>query len=80
MSDDIDKSLLRRYEISQKLGKGAYGIVWKAIDKKTKEQLATAKLFHWNGPNKPWGGKKKRRPHPELFEPYMGKGEACDPG
>ena len=26
-----------RYEIVQKLGRGAYGIVWKAIDKKTRE-------------------------------------------
>ena len=28
-----------RYEIVQKLGRGAYGIVWKAIDKKTREAL-----------------------------------------
>ena len=30
---------LVRYEIVQKLGRGAYGIVWKAIDKKTREAL-----------------------------------------
>jgi len=31
--------VLVRYEIVQKLGRGAYGIVWKAIDKKTREAL-----------------------------------------
>jgi mitogen-activated protein kinase 15 len=34
MSDEIDRHVLRRYETVQKLGKGAYGIVWKANDKK----------------------------------------------
>lgn len=51
MSEEIDRHVLRkcprarscskiglgRYEIVQKLGRGAYGIVWKAIDKKTRE-------------------------------------------
>eukprot|EP01012_Entosiphon_sulcatum_P049420 TRINITY_DN6802_c0_g1_i1.p1 TRINITY_DN6802_c0_g1~~TRINITY_DN6802_c0_g1_i1.p1 ORF type:complete len:380 (+),score=93.38 TRINITY_DN6802_c0_g1_i1:121-1260(+) len=45
MSEDIDKHVLRKYEILQKLGKGAYGIVWKAIDKKTKETVALKKIF-----------------------------------
>jgi len=36
MSEEIDKHVLRKYEVAQKLGKGAYGIVWKAHDKKTK--------------------------------------------
>ncbi|GAM18277.1 hypothetical protein SAMD00019534_014520 [Acytostelium subglobosum LB1] len=44
-SEDIDKHVLRKYEVSQKLGKGAYGIVWKAIDKKTKETVALKKIF-----------------------------------
>jgi len=43
--DEIDKHVLRKYEIVQKLGKGAYGIVWKAIDKKTKETVALKKIF-----------------------------------
>ncbi len=49
---------------------------------KTAGQLRDAKLLHWNGPNKPWasGKKKRRRPHLELFEPYQGKGDKCDPG
>jgi len=44
-SEDIDKHVLRKYEVSQKLGKGAYGIVWKSIDKKTKETVALKKIF-----------------------------------
>eukprot|EP01132_Coremiostelium_polycephalum_P004746 gene4746-5923_t len=44
-SEDIDKHILRKYEVLQKLGKGAYGIVWKATDKKTKETVALKKIF-----------------------------------
>ena len=39
MSEEIDKHVMRKYEVAQKLGKGAYGIVWKATDKKTKETV-----------------------------------------
>ena len=45
MSEEIDKHVLRKYEVAQKLGKGAYGIVWKAHDKKTKEVVALKKIF-----------------------------------
>lgn len=45
MSEEIDKHVLRRYEVAQKLGKGAYGIVWKAHDKKSKEVVALKKIF-----------------------------------
>mmetsp|Transcript_47212 Transcript_47212/g.112482 ORF Transcript_47212/g.112482 Transcript_47212/m.112482 type:complete len:356 (+) Transcript_47212:159-1226(+) len=45
MSEEIDKHVLRKYEIVSKLGKGAYGIVWKAIDKKTREVVALKKVF-----------------------------------
>jgi hypothetical protein len=41
----IEKHVLRRYEICQKLGKGAYGIVWKAVDKKTRQVVALKKCF-----------------------------------
>ena len=34
MTDKIEPHILRKFEIIQKIGKGAYGIVWKAIDKK----------------------------------------------
>ena len=45
MSDEVDRHVLRKYDIQQKLGKGAYGIVWRAIDKKTKEVVALKKIF-----------------------------------
>lgn len=36
MSEEIESHIARKFEIISKLGKGAYGIVWKAIDKKLK--------------------------------------------
>ena len=41
----MDKHVLRKYEIQQKLGKGAYAVVFKAIDKKTKNVVALKKIF-----------------------------------
>jgi mitogen-activated protein kinase 15 len=37
--------VLQRYELQQKVGKGAYGVVWKAIDKTTKQPVALKKIF-----------------------------------
>jgi len=45
MCEEIDRHVLRKYEIVQKLGKGAYGIVWRAHDRKTKEVVALKKIF-----------------------------------
>ena len=45
MTEEIEAHVLKKYEILQKLGKGAYGIVWKAIDKLTKEIVALKKNF-----------------------------------
>ncbi|CAL6056921.1 Mitogen-activated_protein kinase [Hexamita inflata] len=47
MSDDeqIDQHVLRKYEILSKVGKGAYGVVWKAINRKTNEIVALKKIF-----------------------------------
>jgi len=45
MSEEIESHVLRRYEVQQKLGKGAYGIVWKAVDKKTRALVAVKKIF-----------------------------------
>ena len=44
-SEDIDKHVTRRYDVQQKLGKGAYGIVWKATDRKSRETVALKKIF-----------------------------------
>ena len=45
MSEVIEPHISRKYEIVSKLGKGAYGIVWKAIDKRSKEIVALKKNF-----------------------------------
>ena len=45
MSEEIESHILRKFEIIQKLGKGAYGIVWKAIDRKTKAVVALKKVL-----------------------------------
>jgi len=33
MTEKIEPHILRKFDIVQKLGKGAYGVVWKAVDK-----------------------------------------------
>ncbi|KAJ0399841.1 hypothetical protein ATCC90586_005383 [Pythium insidiosum] len=45
MGEEVEKHILRKYELLQKLGKGAYGIVWKAIDKNTRQVVALKKCF-----------------------------------
>lgn len=45
MSEEVEAHVLKKYDIIQKLGKGAYGIVWKAIDKRTKSMVALKKIF-----------------------------------
>ncbi|KHJ96693.1 hypothetical protein OESDEN_03340 [Oesophagostomum dentatum] len=45
MSEDVDGHVLDKYELQKRLGKGAYGIVWKAIDRRTKETIALKKIF-----------------------------------
>lgn len=45
MSEEVEPHILRKFEIIQKLGKGAYGVVYKAIDKKTKNIVALKKVF-----------------------------------
>ncbi|KAK9872522.1 hypothetical protein WA026_017988 [Henosepilachna vigintioctopunctata] len=42
---EIDEHITRVYEIHKRLGKGAYGIVWKAKNRKTKEIVAVKKIF-----------------------------------
>jgi len=43
--EQLDKQILRRYEIVQQIGKGAYGIVWRAKDKITEQEVALKKVF-----------------------------------
>lgn len=45
MSEEIDPNVLRKYEISHRVGRGAYGIVWEATSKKTRNVVALKKIF-----------------------------------
>ena len=45
MSEDIERHVVRKFEICQRLGKGAYGIVWKAVDKRSRTVIALKKCF-----------------------------------
>ncbi|XP_017064036.1 extracellular signal-regulated kinase 7 isoform X2 [Drosophila eugracilis] len=42
---ELDQNVESIFEIRKRLGKGAYGIVWKAIDKRHKETVALKKIF-----------------------------------
>ncbi|GIY49948.1 mitogen-activated protein kinase 15 [Caerostris extrusa] len=42
---DVDPYVAERYEISRRLGKGAYGIVWKASDKANRKIVAVKKIY-----------------------------------
>jgi len=41
--ENFDKRILQNYEIGKMLGKGAYGIAWKAVDKETKKTVVLKK-------------------------------------
>ncbi|XP_020711219.2 extracellular signal-regulated kinase 2 isoform X2 [Athalia rosae] len=42
---EIDLHVTKQYDIIRRLGKGAYGIVWKAVEKRSKETVAVKKIF-----------------------------------
>jgi mitogen-activated protein kinase 15 len=45
MSEEIEPHILEQYQIVRKIGSGAYGHVWKVVDKQTKEVKALKKNF-----------------------------------
>ncbi|XP_067937684.1 extracellular signal-regulated kinase 2-like [Watersipora subatra] len=45
MSSEVEAHVTKKYEIKKRLGKGAYGIVWKAVDRRTGEVVAVKKIF-----------------------------------
>lgn len=45
MSETIDQHVHEQYDITQKVGQGAYGIVWKAIHRKSGNTVALKKCF-----------------------------------
>ncbi|XP_010628916.1 mitogen-activated protein kinase 15 isoform X2 [Fukomys damarensis] len=42
---EVDRHVAQRYVLKRRLGKGAYGIVWKAVDRRTGEVVAIKKIF-----------------------------------
>ncbi|ESN97425.1 hypothetical protein HELRODRAFT_85482, partial [Helobdella robusta] len=44
-NNEVESHITKKYLIKKRLGKGAYGIVWKAVDKKTSEVVALKKIF-----------------------------------
>ncbi|EKF27759.1 protein kinase, putative,mitogen-activated protein kinase, putative [Trypanosoma cruzi marinkellei] len=45
MSSEIEPHILRKYEIQAQLGQGAYGIVWRASDRRTHQVVALKKIY-----------------------------------
>ena len=45
MANEIDPKVFKRFEIDRKLGRGAYGVVWKIIEKKSRKNFALKKCF-----------------------------------
>ncbi|CAB3402944.1 unnamed protein product [Caenorhabditis bovis] len=45
MTEDVDGHIHDKFDLQKRLGKGAYGIVWKAVDRRTKEVIALKKIF-----------------------------------
>lgn len=43
--EEVDSHILKKFNIEKIIGKGAYGVVFKAVDKKTKELIALKKLY-----------------------------------
>lgn len=45
MSTEIESHILRKYEVQAQLGQGAYGIVWRAVDRRTGQIVAVKKIY-----------------------------------
>ena len=45
MADVVDPHVLRHFDVGKKLGQGAYGIVWKAINRTSGATVALKKCF-----------------------------------
>lgn len=43
--DEIDPAVLKFFEVRKKLGQGAYGVVWRCLDRQTGGEIALKKIF-----------------------------------
>nr|XP_027201375.1 extracellular signal-regulated kinase 2-like [Dermatophagoides pteronyssinus] len=46
MTDAVDRELLKNYELKEKIGEGAYGVVWRATCRATGEDAAIKKIYN----------------------------------
>lgn len=45
MTDLIEDKILLKYALSKQVGKGAYGVVWRAVEKSSGKTVALKKVF-----------------------------------
>ena len=45
MTDELEPNILKRFQILKKLGKGAYGVVFKALDRQSNKIVALKKIY-----------------------------------
>jgi mitogen-activated protein kinase 15 len=45
MAEEVENHILAKYNLTKKVGSGAYGHVWKVTDRKTGSVLALKKIF-----------------------------------
>lgn len=45
MNDNIDAKIIKNFDMLKKVGKGAYGQVWKCLNKKTHTLCALKRIF-----------------------------------
>lgn len=43
--DKLEPHILKKFDVVRKIGSGAYGIVWKVIDRRTQRVFALKKNF-----------------------------------
>ena len=44
-NDKVEGHIIKRFDIVKKIGSGAYGVVWKVLDRKSRKPYALKKNF-----------------------------------
>ena len=52
--EEVERHVRKRFEVCQRLGKGAYGVVWKAIERRSRSTVLC-------------GNQPVRRVHPTIL-------------
>ncbi len=45
MSEEVESHILKKFTLTKKVGSGAYGHVWKVLDRKSGQTMALKKIF-----------------------------------